>query len=366
MMIKKVHLLLLFVLFSLTLCTVPQHLIATSLPANVVSDKADLLLDKIYAVHATSTLPASDYLRAGWSPTMFNSTEKALLPQLRKTLHFALGELTRPVEGIIDWEGCSYAVVTSLRSLLPQLINLNCYDTFIFGDFKLGPETFLIVPADMAHRIRSAATIVTYDPQTQTLREAVNALILFKRGWHIEMDSEDIEDELHAAYLNGRNVNTPEFFKPLKEGRPWLAVGLRFDPLEGEHYRLMGIELSILSLMNQMFFHSPQEPVDWNELQSFHLKEIIETVTHDFECWSQAISDFDWPIESQRAYEHLKIELKKWICLMHEELRLREVYGKTLMFAPDDFLLECATRLNHPEKLRNFIDNNKKHLSNYP
>jgi hypothetical protein len=191
-------------------CLTPLHLHADVTTQRAVN-QADLLLDKVYAVHATRTLPEVDYLRAGWGFGDFTTAQKALLPQVRKTVHFSLGELVRPVEGFMSWEDCPYALVTPLRTLLPQLINVNCYDTFIFGNLKLAPNSYLILPVGIADMAESKATIVTYDPQNKTLREAVDELIFSKGGWGIEMNSDDIEDELHEAYLNGNNVNKPDF-----------------------------------------------------------------------------------------------------------------------------------------------------------
>jgi hypothetical protein len=82
----------------------------------------EILLDKIYAVHATRCLPDPDYLRAGFSLDNVSPLEKTMMPKARQTLHFALGELVRPVEGFMSWEDCRYAVITPLQVLLPQLI----------------------------------------------------------------------------------------------------------------------------------------------------------------------------------------------------------------------------------------------------
>lgn len=121
------------------------------LPCIVYSNQADLLLDKIFAVHATRNLPYVDYLKAGLGGKELN----APCPEVRKTVHFALGELVRPVKELMDWEDCPYALVTSLRNLLPQLLNINCYDTFILGDFRLHPDIYLILPIDMIDKIET-------------------------------------------------------------------------------------------------------------------------------------------------------------------------------------------------------------------
>jgi hypothetical protein len=350
----------LFGLCTIISCAVPLNIHAIHLSS--APNQADLLLDKIFAVHATRNLPESDYLQAGWALNNATSLQKTLVPQVRKTLHFALGELVRPVEGFMDWEDCPYAVVTPLRCLLPQLLNINCYDTFILGDLKLGPDTYLVLPVEIAEKIESQAIIVTYNPQNNTLREAVDELIFSKGGWHIEMNNEDIEDVLHEAYVEGENVNSLEFFRSLKEGRPWLSVGLRFDPLDGEHYRLSQIEQSLMVVGMQIVSN---KGIEGPTLENAYLENLVNSVNEHFTLWSRSMVDFHWCSESQKAYQQIAAELKKWICLIREELRIRECYGKTLMAAPDDLLVACEKLLDQPDELRIFIDQHIPLLSKH-
>lgn len=332
---------------------------------NISSDPfSSPLLDNVYAVHATQTLPESDYIRAGLDVHDLSPSQKALLSGLRVTLHFSLGELVRPIEGFKSWEDVPYALVTPLRLLLPQLINLNCYDTFILGDLKLGPETYLVVPAGIAETIQSQATVVAYDPQNQTLRQAVDVLIASKGGWHIQMDDRDIEDELHEAFLNGLNINTKQFFAPLQEGRPWLAIGLRFNPLEGHHFRLSQIEQRVLSVAFPLLFIKLGERT-LNNPESAYLRETVSILDKQFQKWSQSLDGFPSPPESLQAYEKIESIVKKWTALLQEELYMREVYGKTLAAAPDDFLLKLTSLLHDPQALRSFISQNQHRLADY-
>ncbi len=325
---------------------------------------ADTLLDKIYAVHATRSLPDSEYLRAGFNMDGCSPLEQALSPKARKTVHFALGELVQPVEGFMNWEDCPYAVVTPLRNLAPQLLNVNCYDTFILGDFKLNSQIYLIVPNDVAESLESHATIIGYDSDFQTLREAVDALIVQEEGWHIEMNSEDIEDELHPAYLNGSNVNVPEFFAPLKDVIPSLAVGLRFEPLDGEHYRLSQIEMNLMMVAMPILSTTYLETKNRDCLPTALLENFAREVNEHFQIWSSTLTNFKWGNESLEAYHSLASEIIKWACLTENELLIRKHYGKTLMSAPSDFLLKCFS-LHQPEEVQNFIIQNKDLLQEY-
>lgn len=356
--------------------------ILTDLSATQLDVSADQILDKVFAVHATRCLPDSDYIHAGLATNGLTPLQKAFLPQARTTLHFALGELVRPVEGVASWEDCPYALVTTVRNLLPQLININCYDTFILGDLKLDSKTYLVLPEDAALNIRSDATLVTYNPNQKTLREAVDDLIALKKGWHIQMNSDDVEDRLHSAYLENENINTFDFFESLKKERPWLATGLRFDSLDGEHYRLSQIEQGLLTFALSIYpLNNRQEndetvscdsPTldsskrsscsDVNPLESSQIKSIITQLNHHFKKWTQSLNGFNWCAESQKAYQNIQFEIKRWTLLMNEELRLRKVYGKTLTSASEDTLAECIQLLNQPEKLKIYLDQNHQNL----
>lgn len=331
-----------------------------------ISFSADILLDKIYAVHASSSLPDYNYLRAGLALDGYSGLEKALMPKARKTLHFALGELVRPIDGFMSWEDCPYAIITPLRVLQPQLININCYDTFILGDLKLTDQSYLVLPDNVAKTTASRATIITYDPNNQTLRETVDALILQKEGWHIEMNSDDVEDELHEAYLNGNNINSPEFFAPLKEIMPGLASGLRFDPLDGEHYRLSQIEQNLLFVAMQILSDNYRETAECSCLETSHLEKLAQELHEDFAAWASSLANFNWSNDSLEAYQNLAIEITKWSHLIQIELLLRNQHQKTLMSAPFYVLLKGSKFLNRPDRLLSFIIQHKEMLLDFP
>lgn len=101
-------------------------------------NRLEELCEKLFAVHATNKLPAEGILYAGFGGARFtHEVGNHLYPNVRWTVHFALGELVRPVgDDWMNWENSPYAVVTPLKSLMPQLININCYDTFVLGNFK--------------------------------------------------------------------------------------------------------------------------------------------------------------------------------------------------------------------------------------
>lgn len=202
------------------------------------SPSAKTLGQRLFAVHATQYLPVDNAIQARLAGMELVQPEF----DFRCTVHFALGELVRPVEGVMSWEEFPFAVVTPLVELLPQLINLNCYDSFILADYRIGSAATFVLPIGYTENIPTACSLYYYDPLHCSLRQAVDEVIAAKGGWAVRMSEEDREDELREAWHNGVNINTPEFFAPLLKNRPYLSIGCRFDPLDGEAYRFGQLE----------------------------------------------------------------------------------------------------------------------------
>lgn len=197
--------------------------------------------ENLFAVHATDTLPEEGILYAGYGKPETLPTD---IPNVRCTLHFSLGELVRPLGDWMTWENKKYAVVVPLKNLYPQLVNLNCYDTFILGDLELTQEMYLVAPAGTSSI--GGCSLFEYDSET-TLREAIDKLIATLGGWKVTMSEENLDEEYAPAYVNGTNINTPEFFATFIEMIPHLSLGVRWDPLHGEAWRLANLEMLLLS-----------------------------------------------------------------------------------------------------------------------
>jgi len=117
---------------------------------------------KVYAIHLTDFYPSHGFIKA--------VTKNR--GRFSATLHFSLGE------PVIDhhwghWTKRSYAVVTPLSSLRPQLLNLFPQDTFILGDFKIPKEAVVFLP--FGEEVPEDATfkIIQYDGALG-IKEAVN------------------------------------------------------------------------------------------------------------------------------------------------------------------------------------------------
>ena len=234
------------------------------LPSFLFSD--ELLTEHLFAVHATHVLPDDGILHAGYGkPEEYAEG----IPDIRCTVHFSIGELVRPVgKDWMSWENKPYAVVTPLRCLYPQLVNLNCYDSFILGDLDLTEEMFIVAPKNTC--VNSRCTLFEYEAPC-TLREAVDALIASQGGWKVTMIGYKYDDKYRKATVDGVNINTHEFFAPLLSILPHLSLGLRWDSYHGEAWRFARWEMCAMELI-----HNPESESSWKELEE-HKSQIANT-----------------------------------------------------------------------------------------
>ena len=135
---------------------------------------------RLFAVHATSYFPKNGKI------SVVHPEARAEMSFFRPTTHFSLGDVVR--KNRWSWENKVYAVVTPLGDLLPQLVNIDAYDTFILGEFYLTQNSFIVYPMGMDHLLdRKELQSFTYDSNTTTLRTAVRELI-YNLGGHPASD----------------------------------------------------------------------------------------------------------------------------------------------------------------------------------
>ncbi len=220
--------------------------------------------DELFAVHATNDLPDDGELRAGYGK---NTEEK--WQEIRTTVHFSLGELVRPIGNWMSWEEKKYAIVAPLKTLLPQLININCYDSFILGDLTLTEEMFLVAPE--GEEIVGPCRVWYYDRRSCSLRDAIDQLIASEGGFKISMSDQNIDEGYFPAYVNGSDVNTYEFFSPLLAELPHLSLGVRWEPFHGEGWRFAPLEMALMRSIGY-----PDLPQDQGEMEN-HLEVLEKT-----------------------------------------------------------------------------------------
>jgi hypothetical protein len=213
----------------------------------------------LFAVHATDQLPINGMLYAGYG---IPEEIPEGIPNIRRTLHFAIGEVVRPIgtgeDEWMTWENKPYAIVVPLENLYPQLINLNCYDTFILGDLTLTHEMFIVAPRGTV--LSGPDLLFEYDT-TETLREAVDTLIASQGGWKVTMSAENLDENYAPAFVDGININTYEFFTNILDQLPYLSLGIRWEPLHGEAWRFANLEMRIMGLALQ-----PEYFQNWDEV----------------------------------------------------------------------------------------------------
>lgn len=223
----------------------------------------------LFAVHATDQFPINGFLYAGYGSP---DTIPEGTPNVRRTLHFSIGELVRPIgtgeEQWMTWEDKLYAIVVPLESLFPQLVNLNCYDTFILGDLRLNEEMFVVAPRGTI--ANGKYNLYEYDPGT-SLREAIDHVIASQNGWKVTMTAENEDEQYAPALVDGININTFEFFSPLLEQMPYLSLGLRWEPFHGEAWRFVELEMMTMALV-----YYPEHFQNRDELEE-HILVLEET-----------------------------------------------------------------------------------------
>ena len=144
----------------------------------------------LFAVHATHTLPKGGTLKAGvgdkssLGPDLpLTSTPISAAPSILPSARWC-APFNRKRDSLAwpsDWEGTRFAVIAPLSELLSQLIDLNCYDTFVLGDFELTENAILVAPIG-SHPEEGTYSIYTYDPAQDSLRSAVEKGYCPSRG----------------------------------------------------------------------------------------------------------------------------------------------------------------------------------------
>ncbi len=325
---------------------------------------SEVLEQKLIAVHATDYPPLGGLLKAGHGGVeSFNNKIEPqvldLLNQSRATIHFSLGELVRPVGDWMSWEENKFAVVVPLKDLMPQLININCYDTFILGDFKLTSTTILVAPEGEIQSNQEGFILYEYNPSVSSLRESVDHAIQILNGWSIHMLDDEDEDILREALFEGENINTKSFFAPLLEGKPYLSVGLRFEEGEGEHYRLSNIEIGILSLVNHFFDFFGENKNVWSTEQ---LLNSIDFLDENFSAWENSLVSFNMGPYSLEAFRRLTNGVNIMTNIAQLEFYLNTKYSRTLKGLDKAGRNELIKRWTQLDELESYFDENIEYL----
>lgn len=264
----------------------------------------------LFAVHATDDFPSDGILHAGYGNP---ETLPEWVPNVQHTLHFSIGELVRPVgtgeEQWMTWENKLYAIVVPLENLFPQLINLNCYDTFTLGDLYLSQEMFIVAPKGTS--AEGPYRLFEYDSST-TLRDAVDALIASQGGLKVTMTDENLDEEYAPAMVDSININTFDFFADFLVKMPYLSLGLRWEPLHGEAWRFADVEMKVMNLAITPGPYDDSIKI-WNKIDKHLriLKEIYLNAPQLSEISKEALNEMIKAVDQMKEHlaQHANAEL---------------------------------------------------------
>lgn len=309
--------------------------------ATIIPDIAD----KVLAVHLTDFFPADGIVRA--SPS--NSGRFGV------TLHFSLGQ---PVinHAFGSWSKRKYGVVTSLKNLEPQLLNLFPQDSFVLGDLQLSKDAVIFVPeGDPIPQI--PIRVVSYNPNQKTLKESIDAFI--KNSGSMVFAAEGPFGH-SALSIDGKKIDPTEqlrsLFQDIHQRNPRLTSTTH-------DYTLWGyIDYKIIDLLaTWLRLGSPKMVEDSHLL--YHIigiettiPEIIK-VARERNLSSEALTSL---------YAGLK-NLKSYLYLLKLEWRLRKSNQKTILgtdFKENPNLhQQIISALETPETILPLLIANLKFLS---
>jgi hypothetical protein len=311
---------------------------------------ARTLETKLYAVHATRFFPEDGVMKAGASNARLGTVgdEPAAF---RPTLHFSLGEMVR---GHRDgsWEDAPYAVVTPLKTLKPQLVNVNPYDTFILGDFSLPPESIVVMPKGQTHRLLPGQRVFFYDPRTTTLREAVDAALEREGAWKISMDlppgKHNGQIGSQPALLNGEDINSSDFFRPLLDESPHVSYGTHYAAETGTLGARAGTIENLLQHMMDRF--------DALWVNSVDMELGRELIVHHLAKMEIEIKQAKLPFASLDAFRRKKALLEDWLRLANQELDLQKTHGLSFAGLSRDSRERFKALRGKPKELEKYVN----------
>ncbi len=203
-------------------------------------------------------------------------------------------------------------MLVPLNRLYPQLINLNCYDTFILGDFHLDEDTVLVVPEGT--KVRNIGCTVFEYGAGIPLREAVDTVIATQGGWKVTMQEDNVEEEYSPAMVDQVNINTNAFFRPILDLLPHLSLGLRWEPRHGEAWRFSSVEMLLMGLYEVFYSEGGPESIDEQ------LGDLQEELLEHYQVLSETYLDVS--LLNEVSHEILRDRLNlmfQWIQKMEQQ-----------------------------------------------
>lgn len=312
----------------------------------------EILESKIFAVHATPIFPEDGVLKAGMRDiSASDKWQGDEPPGFRPTIHFALGELVQE-HSRYAWEKNPYAIISPLKNLESQLVNVFPHDTFILGDLKLQEGMILLVPKGTdVSKLPQGVEVREYSPKTE-LRQAIDLIISEKQGWHIQMKPEGVAIG-SVAYIENVEINDPKFFQSLFEKYPHVSFGTHTDPERGDAFRFGIIESALQEAMRCYSDH-------WLRFSTTEVSFYRSFIVHNLQRLEQTIENSSINPHALGAFEEKKAKLLGWLNIIDSDLETRQRLGKTFTGASESVQKIVIARRNDQAKLREFV--NEKYL----
>ncbi|MCI0614996.1 hypothetical protein L0244_18555, partial [bacterium] len=292
-------------------------------------------------------LPENGALKAG-AQDIFASDEWQgdEPPSFRPTIHFALGELVQ--EHSDSWEENPYAVVSPLKNLEGQLVNVFPHDTFVLGDLSLQEGMIVLVPkgTDIS-KIPQGIEVKEYDPKVG-LRRTVDSTISEKQGWHVQMKPEGVAIG-SVAHIEDAEINDSKFFQSLFEKYPHISFGTHVDSERGDAFRFGVIEQTIEQVMKNYSDH-------WSRFSTVEVSFQRSLIVHNLQRLEQTIENSSINPQALQAFEEKKGKLLGWLNIIDCDLETRQRLGRTFTGASESVQKMVRARRNDPAKLREFVD----------
>ena len=341
------------------------------------------LQDHLYAVHATDFRPSQDnHVQLARSSIATNNPmeEEVLkkLGNLRFTLHWSLGSVV-PLEGLKDCEDKAvdagkrqFAIVTLVKNLIPQLVNIYWNDTFILGNYALSDQDHVLIPEQLIEQNDTEswgnAKLHGYDPETEDLRQAVNRLLESFEGedpcmYKVHSKVQTVTDELQNEFtiscqgedqdISGSNSH---FFNDILQNDLSISFGLHgrhiCGGLQGEYLWLQ--EQVIIGYLFTIWLPLVDEP----QLSPEDLKLLKMANDVAKEKLIEWVESKDSLIKVKEEFISFQNNITDLCKIIDLELFLIEKYKMTLVGADKDHIYYLLENRNESiEKLKEYLEN---------
>lgn len=241
---------------------------------------------------------------------------------------------------LLNQETPKYAIVTKLKNLFPQLINIHFKYSITLDDYLLSNKDYVLLPENTDPGSWNTANIVYYDPTQITLNQAVIELIKQQNGIIIKETLEifsDIKYNLHKYILE---INQEKIYC-LREKDPFI-----FSNIIQELAISFGTDEEIINGWTLSYLEGIQEKITLlildlitsNDVEFGYTLEYLELIEYSAKCIQNSLSllinnSTRFTIQNKEKFNLQQNNFYKWLKFFEIEKYLYLKYNKTLMGA---------------------------------